>query len=596
MAKNTSNQEQPHQNTIKEEEQNKMRKRRGSKLIKEDSNKNVTEGVKYFDESRISSKKIETKSEKEETKFKRGFMLRNEIKPYQDSELQNHYKYKVENTDDYRDKETVIIRTKQSTIENQTKEIQEGFENLKITDPNGVYVPPHLKNQGKNPLFSNFSSNHNKTERTGSSWSRYPNNRIYEEDSYEEVIYDEMIYYCNERIVVPKQFPEIKCSEKIEPVLSFDELRLPSNLYERLKSFVPTPIQSFAIPAILKNRDVICRAPTGVGKTIAFLVPLILKLKQRRRPCLRVLILTPTRELALQIEKELNKLLSHKENKGDGCNILETTNLRGASLYGGTDIGHSKHKMSLGCDILIATPGRLCDFLERHIVNLRNVKFFVLDEADRMLEMGFEKNMEYIRSYLKNTLTYMFSATFDKRVKKIANSHLKSQICIEYERETQDNIIQEFVLEDRPKESILFYLIEENINDRILIFVETKVTCRLLEKKINSVYKCVSLHGDKTQRERELALDEFSTDKCQILVATSVAARGLDIPLINLVINYDLPHDINEYIHRIGRSGRCGQKGWSISIYSQSKNYELKNHLVEVLRESGNDIPYFLGR
>lgn len=486
-----------------------------------------------------------------------------------------------------------------SKVEGGVQEVEGNLDLLNINTSKGVYVPPHLKDQNRAVSTSTSTrgrSSQYRQETRRSNWSGYSNISTYEEERYDEPLHNEAVYYRQETLNNDKDFSQIRCNVKISPLLSFDELKLPRNLHEHLVSLTPTPIQSFAIPAILKNRDVICRAPTGVGKTISFLVPLILKLERRVKPCLRVLILTPTRELALQIENELEKLLTQKRNIDNGSGISANSYLRGVSLYGGTDINFSRSKMALGCDILIATPGRLCDFIEKKYVNLKNIKFFVLDEADRMLEMGFEKEMNYIRNCLNTPLTYMFSATFDRRVKCVANSYLNSQISIEYEQETLKNITQEFVLDSRSKDETLFSIIKANKTDRILIFVETKVCCRSLENTLKEYYDCVSLHGDKTQPEREFALNKFSTGKCNILVATSVAARGLDIPLINLVINYDLPRDIKEYIHRIGRSGRCGKDGWSISIYNPSRNGDLRNDIIDVLKESGNKIPGFLLR
>lgn len=450
------------------------------------------------------------------------------------------------------------------------------------------YVPPHLRNKNND----NNSSNNGWSSRSSFV------NKYREESSETEVLYDEEKYYkdlSNENNEKLANFAEttrakVICATDLPLLYSFNQLKLPNNMYNYFKNMTPTEIQTYAIPAILRNKNVMCKAPTGVGKTIAFLVPLMLKLSHTKRPKLRVLILTPTRELAMQIKDEADKLIMQRS--GDYNIYLEAK-----SLYGGTPYGVSINQLSKGCDILIATPGRLVDFLNKNIITLKNVKFFVLDEADRMLEMGFEKEMNIIKSYMKkDVMTYLFSATYDKKIMNVVNKYLgDDRITIEYENETLKNIKQEFILTKRNKEQKLLELIKNN-EGQVLVFVERKSMCSQLEIFLGKhKFPAVSLHGDKVQYERESALKDFANKRVKILIATSVAARGLHISNISLVINYDMPSNISDYIHRIGRSGRCGAKGRSVSLFEE-KDFILREDIIGVLNKSENEVPAFLMR
>lgn len=448
-----------------------------------------------------------------------------------------------------------------------------------------IYVPPHLRNKNNNSDNNNNNNN----------WSNKPSyhSKSREESSEIEELLDEQTYYKSteeETIEEDKTRAKVNCNTKLTPLYDFNRLKLPNNMFNYLKDMKPTEIQTYSIPAIFKNKNVMCRAPTGVGKTLAFLVPLMLKLKYTKKPKLRVLILTPTRELAIQIKNEADKLVKQQSGKN---NIY----VESKSLYGGTPVGLSISQLSRGCDILIATPGRLVDFIKRGIVTMKNVKYFVLDEADRMLDMGFERDMNVIKGYMKkDILTYLFSATFDRKIMKIVNEYLgNDRIVIEYENETIKNIKQEFVFTKRNKEQKLLENLKSN-ECQVLVFVERKNTCRHLEAFLhNNRIKAVSLHGDKMQSEREYALQNFVDKRAQVLVATSVAARGLHIPNINLVINYDMPGNVKDYIHRIGRSGRCGNNGRSVSFFEE-KDFVLQDELIAILKESDNEVPSFMRR
>ncbi|KAM0674254.1 putative ATP-dependent RNA helicase ddx4 [Gurleya vavrai] len=461
------------------------------------------------------------------------------------------------------------------------------------------------KTEKKTYENSNFR-HHEKSktsENVNSAWSSRGNNfSIYDESSYDEEIYEDTKYYIDNRKDADILYDEVKCDKNVTQLSKFTDLKLPMNFFNHLNKYIPTSIQAFAIPAILTNKNVLARAPTGLGKTLSFLVPLMLKLNYTKKPKLRILILTPTRELALQIKNELDKLISNKTITEENENILPNAHLKAVAIYGGTDEAKSRASLSTGCDIIVATPGRLCDFIERKIISLKNVKFFVMDEADRMLDMGFEKEMNFIRNELKyrekQLFTYMFSATFEKRLAMVVTNYLGSdRINIVFENETIKNIKQEIKIVNKfdKKDELIKILKKDDFkNKKVLVFVETKLNCRNIENYINyNGIKAVSLHGDKSQYDRELALHKFTKNESFVLVATSVASRGLDIPMIELVINFDMPKDIKEYIHRIGRSGRCGKKGMAISFYCND-DLITKESLIDVLKESENEIPDFL--
>jgi ATP-dependent RNA helicase DDX3X len=270
-------------------------------------------------------------------------------------------------------------------------------------------------------------------------------------------------------------------------------------------------------------------------------------------------------------------------------------------VYGGADFGKQFQELSRGCDILVATPGRLVDMIERGKVSLANCHFLVLDEADRMLDMGFEKQIRHIVEEndmpdVTNRQTLMFSATFPKPIQRLATDFLKDYIFLRVGRlgSTNDFITQRLrFVEEEDKKEVLMEVLNQ-IEGLTLIFVETKRAADQLEEFLyQQGYPTTSIHGDRSQREREAALDSFRSGRTPILVATDVAARGLHIPQVAHVVNYDMPNDVTDYVHRIGRTGRAGHAGIATGFFNE-KNRGIARDLVEILEETTQEIPSWL--
>lgn len=382
---------------------------------------------------------------------------------------------------------------------------------------------------------------------------------------------------------------KVKVNGEPNPLNSFKELSFALAKALGREYSLPTVIQKYCIPSIIEGKDLICRAPTGMGKTMCFLIPIIQNYKPQGSP--QACIISPTRELCEQIRVESMKLIMG-------------TRIRVASIYG--------KKQDLpsysGVDIIVATPGRLLDLLKRGRVDFSGIGMFVLDEADKLLDMGFEEPIKEIRSFVpQGTQTCLFSATYSPKLTRVINYFLPgSRVSVEIMSETLKNIRQEVMEVSNKKTALLGILQSKDINlkgswrtetqpDKILVFVERKSECgeleRILKKKGIS---CVTLHGDKEQVDRNEALKGFRDGGYPVMVATSVAARGIDVKDIKLVINYDIPKDIKEYIHRIGRTGREGKAGKSISFYDSNVSKEVRNGLIDVLKESKNQVPGFL--
>jgi superfamily II DNA/RNA helicase len=372
----------------------------------------------------------------------------------------------------------------------------------------------------------------------------------------------------------------------------------------------PTPVQKYAIPVVLAKRDLMACAQTGSGKTAAFLVPILSQICTRGRElCMGqntagrggrhdrhdrqypiALVLAPTRELASQIYEEARK-------------FAYRSHMRPCVVYGGADIGSQIRDLSRGCHLLVATPGRLVDMMERGRVGVENVRFLVLDEADRMLDMGFEPQIRRIvekdnMPVTGERQTLMFSATFPKEIQMLAKDFLHDYIFLAVGRvgSTSENITQKVVwVEEEDKRSFLLDLLNAVGPESLtLVFVETKKGADALEYFLYKAgYPSNSIHGDRTQGEREEALRDFRNGKSPILVATAVAARGLDIPHVKHVINFDLPGDIEEYVHRIGRTGRVGNLGLATSFFND-KNKNIVKELVEILEEAHQEVPSWL--
>jgi ATP-dependent RNA helicase RhlE len=339
----------------------------------------------------------------------------------------------------------------------------------------------------------------------------------------------------------------------------------------------PTPIQAQAIPIVLAGQDVMGGAQTGTGKTAGFVLPLLHKLARHassspspaRHP-VRALILTPTRELAMQVEESVKTYSKHLA-------------LRSVCIYGGVDMRAQIAELKEGREIVVATPGRLLDHVEQKTVSFNFVEFLVLDEADRMLDMGFIPDIKRILKLLPTTRqSLLFSATFSDEIKKLADAMLKAPQLIEVARRNQvsDTITHRVhpVASDRKR-----YLLKQMLDDpsmtQVLVFVGTKFgTSRLATWLEREGINATAIHGDKSQQDRTKALEAFKSGTARVLVATDVAARGLDIDDLPHVINYELPRVAEDYVHRIGRTGRAGKKGEATSLVAP----EEKPRLVEI--------------
>ncbi len=332
----------------------------------------------------------------------------------------------------------------------------------------------------------------------------------------------------------------------------------------------PTPIQAKAIPVVMKGRDVMGAAQTGTGKTAGFGLPLLQRLLSQantsmspaRHP-VRGLILTPTRELAEQVADNIKRYASK-------------TALRVAVIYGGVDMDPQTNALRSGVEVVIATPGRLLDHLQQKNTSLSQVQIVVLDEADRMLDMGFLPDISRILNLLpRERQSLMFSATFSEEIKKLANNFLRDPQLIEVARRnaTAELITQEvFKVHESQKPDALLELLRTRGPDggplkQVLVFVNAKIECRRLARQLQKAgVNADAIHGDKTQDERMKALDGFKKGEIEVLVATDVAARGLDIVELPVVINYDVPFNAEDYVHRIGRTGRAGASGLAIML------------------------------
>jgi superfamily II DNA/RNA helicase len=355
--------------------------------------------------------------------------------------------------------------------------------------------------------------------------------------------------------------------------MSFSSLALDKSLTDAVKTLgydQPTPIQQQAIPAILANKDIMAGAQTGTGKTAAFALPILQRLSENipaQRP-IRALVLTPTRELAQQVYKSF---VSYAEN----------TELNIAVAYGGVSIKPQIEAIEQGVDILIATPGRLLDHIVNGSVLLIHLETIVFDEADRMLDMGFKDEIDRILNRLPpKRQTLLFSATFDDAIFKLSKTLLNDPQLIEVsERNTAATKVEQIVYtvdSDRKRELTSFLIGSKNWQ-QVLIFTRTKLGADELAKEMSKDgIKTQSIHGDKSQGARDKALAEFKAGKIRALVATDVAARGIDISDLRYVINYELPYIAEDYIHRIGRTGRAGNEGLAISLMSPSETWLLE--------------------
>ncbi len=362
--------------------------------------------------------------------------------------------------------------------------------------------------------------------------------------------------------------------------IDFADLKLAPEILKALAESgytTPTPIQAQAIPLVLEGCDLMAGAQTGTGKTAAFALPLLQRLlpfaststSPARHP-VRALILVPTRELAIQVEESVKAYAKH-------CHV------RSLVVFGGVDIKTQTPYLKKGVEILVATPGRLLDHLEMKSVLLNQVQMLVLDEADRMLDMGFMPDLKRILALLpKQRQNLMFSATFSNEIKKLSAEFLTNPKLIEVARSnaTAENVAQKvYLVEQHDKPALLGQLLRGSDATQALVFTKTKLAASRLARQLQKDGVAAdAIHGDKTQLERIQALDAFKQGKVSVLIATDVAARGLDIDQLPMVINYEIPSAAEDYVHRIGRTGRAGASGTAISLVSP----EEEKYLLEI--------------
>lgn len=399
-----------------------------------------------------------------------------------------------------------------------------------------------------------------------------------------------------------KEVEEIRQSNNIvvsshskvpKPVTSFEYMQFPECITQTLDGLgfkTPTPIQMQGVPVAFSGMDVVGLAETGSGKTLAFLLPAIVHIqaqpKLQRGDGPIALVLAPTRELACQILAEANK-------------FTRNSGIRTACCYGGVPKGQQARDLKYGAEIIIATPGRLIDFMEFGTTNLKRVTYLVLDEADRMLDMGFEPQVRKIVGEIRNDRqTLLWSATWPKEVASLARDLCREepvQITVgSAGKKANDRITQHVIVcEESEKADRLKTLLETIVDgtSKIIIFTDTKRGADHLQRTLrNQGVSALAIHGDKTQQERDWTLDQFKKGRCLVLIATDVASRGLDVKDVMYVINYDFPKQIEDYIHRIGRTGRGGSSGVAYSLFNRGENAHKARDLIKILRDCNQKV------
>ena len=360
--------------------------------------------------------------------------------------------------------------------------------------------------------------------------------------------------------------------------MNFNQFNLDSRLGAGIKRAgytTPTPIQEKAIPAALDGQDLIGTAQTGTGKTAAFVLPILHTLLSRPRNRSRALIVTPTRELAEQINQTIRMLSAG-------------THLRSATVYGGVGANPQIQALRKGVEIIVACPGRLLDLMAQGHANLSNIEVLVLDEADRMFDMGFLPDVRrIIKAIPPQRQTMLFSATFPREVEQLANQSLKNpqRIAVGISRPAHTVSHALYPVPQHLKRGLLLALLKQTDTESVLIFTRTKHRARRLERQIkNAGYKATSLHSDRTQGQRQKALEGFKNGQYQIMVATDIAARGLDVESISHVINFDMPDTADAYIHRIGRTGRAKRTGDAFTLVT-SNDDDMIRKLEKIMKQ-----------
>lgn len=357
--------------------------------------------------------------------------------------------------------------------------------------------------------------------------------------------------------------------------MSFDRLGLCDELLKAISEqgyTTPSAIQLEAIPAVLSQRDVMAVAHTGTGKTAGFTLPMVQLLSGGPSPqahTVRALVITPTRELAAQVAESVQNYSRH-------------INISSAAAFGGVRIEPQISRLQEGVDVLIATPGRLIDLYNRQAINFDQLEILVLDEADRMLDLGFVDDIRYIQKLLPiKRQTLMFSATFSKEIKSLAKGMLNNPLMIEVAATNKivDTIKQKIHPVDKDRKSeLLIHLIKKNNWHQVLVFSRTKQGADSLASQLKSVgISAESIHANRTQYARTHALDDFRNGNIEVLVATDIASRGIDINQLPCVVNVDLPYVAEDYVHRIGRTGRVGTVGLAVSLFSEDETKQLQS-------------------
>ena len=370
------------------------------------------------------------------------------------------------------------------------------------------------------------------------------------------------------------------------PAMAFAQLQLAAPLARAVAEMgyeSMTPIQAQAIPVVITGKDVMGAAQTGTGKTAAFSLPLLHRLLKHEnastspaRHPVRALVLLPTRELADQVAQQIKLYAKY-------------TNLRSAVVFGGIDMKPQTIELKKGVEVLVATPGRLLDHIEAKNAVLNQVEYVVLDEADRMLDIGFLPDLQRILSYLpKQRTTLLFSATFSPEIKRLANSYLQNPVTIEVARSnaTASTVEQHFYsVPDEEKRHALHQILKRRELKQAFVFVNSKLGCARLARSLErDGLKTAALHGDKSQDERLKALDAFKKGEVDLLVCTDVAARGLDIKDVPAVFNFDIPFNAEDYVHRIGRTGRAGASGLAVSFVGGNNDARLVGDIEKLIK------------
>uniref|UniRef100_A0A336LJB2 RNA helicase n=1 Tax=Culicoides sonorensis TaxID=179676 RepID=A0A336LJB2_CULSO len=413
----------------------------------------------------------------------------------------------------------------------------------------------------------------------------------------EDEIFNTGIASSTDFFATQEQIPVSVSEGAPKPISSFETAGLREYLLENVRKSGytrPTPIQKYGIPTIMSGKDMMACAQTGSGKTAAFILPILNTLLSDQRELdigkPHCVIVSPTRELTIQIFNECRKF--------SYGSIIKVE-----IAYGGTGTRYQSEKIARGAHIIVATPGRLLDFVDKGMIQFDHIRFVVLDEADRMLDMGFMPVMQKMMGHTTMVpvgvrQTLMFSATFPEEIQRLAGEFLKDYVfvAVGVVGGACTDVVQTIVEARRTeKRNKLMEILEKEDPHMVMIFVETTRMADFLASVMsNTRFPTTSIHGKREQREREMALRDFRSGKMKVLVATSVAARGLDIKNVSHVINYDLPKSIDDYVHRIGRTGRVGNKGKATSLYDPDTDSALVPDLVRILTQSGQEVPPFL--